>query len=52
MHDAANHASVIDARLSGLAAWKMRLDHSPSFIRQPKQITHLALRIAPNPKSD
>jgi hypothetical protein len=33
MQDAAHNASIIDARLAGLAAWKMRLDHSPSFIR-------------------
>ena len=33
MHDTANHASIINTRLTGLAARQMWLDHSPSFVR-------------------
>jgi hypothetical protein len=50
MQDTANHASIIDARLARLAARKMRRNHSPSLIRQPEQIPHLALRVASKPK--
>jgi hypothetical protein len=40
MQDAAHHASIIDTQLAGLAAWKMRLDHSPSFIQATRAACH------------
>jgi hypothetical protein len=52
MDDAANHPTIINTRLTGLAARQMWFDHGPSFIRQPKQIPHLALQVSSNPKSD
>jgi hypothetical protein len=38
VHDAADHATIIHARLSSHIFRQMRLDLMPLFIAQPKQI--------------
>jgi hypothetical protein len=38
MHDPADHATIIDPLHAADISWQMRLDPSPLFVAQPKQI--------------
>ena len=45
VQDATDDATIIDARLTRLAARKMRINRGPRFIGQPKKVRHHNLPI-------